>query len=479
LTVAISALVSVEPTPAVETSFRGSNGRIAFASNRDGDYDIYTMRPDGSDVIQLTFNRTQDREPSWSPNGNRIVYVGNGDVWTMKPDRTLKVRWTEGAGEAKHPSWAPDGRRIVFEYDADIGGELTPHLYMIDPQRRNLQDITPPERSDYYYHATFMRSPAWNPTGGTIAVVIYYSSCPPFLNPSYFSCTAVVLLNEDGSNPRALTVQDRDLGDIDWAPDASRLAVVLPSTEDRKSDISVLTLDGRLSSVTANPPETVDDSPAWSPDGSALLFATATPHSDYERDHGAPSDIASIGPNGSGRRLVANAPSDDVEPTWQPVGRSTLPMPKAVMRLGRGIASWGIGRRRRIGRDFLRTERHRGNDAGGCIGGPEQASAIDYYAGFRVSSVKGRRGRFIVVDVATNRAGDRSSDGFVIGQTRFRAVRSKHPRAYVSRQGSRYALGRRSLSLYRPTGYESGKYLTYWFDGQGMLVALQTGVSGC
>lgn len=476
---AILSLVSAGPSPAADAGNRGSNGRIVFASNRDGDYDIYTMRADGSDVTQLTFNRAEDRQPSWSADGNRIVYVSDGDVWTMEADGTLKYKRTEGGGEVNHPSWAPDGDRIVFEYDASIDGELHPQLYVIDPRRSDFQHITPPERSDYYYHATLMRSPAWSPAGGTIAVVIYYSECPDFLNQSYGSCTAVVLLNEDGSNPRAVAVQDGGIGAIDWSPDATRFAVVLPSSETRRSDLAVLSLDGRLSRVTTNSPETADDSPAWSPDGSSILFSTSTPHSDYERDHGPPSELATIRADGSGRHIVGSAPSDDLEPSWQPVGPSTLPMPAAVMRLGRGIASWKIGKRRRIGRDYLRTERHRKNDRGGCIGGPEQASFVDYYAGFRVSSVKGRRGRFFVVDVATNRAGDRGPDGFVIGQARFRAVRSKHPRAYVSRRSSRYSLGLKSLSLYQSTGYESGKYLIYWFDGQGMLVALQTGVSGC
>jgi len=39
--------------------------RIAFASNRDGDWDIYTMRPDGTDVRQLTMNEDLDEYPTW------------------------------------------------------------------------------------------------------------------------------------------------------------------------------------------------------------------------------------------------------------------------------------------------------------------------------------------------------------------------------------------------------------------------------
>jgi Tol biopolymer transport system component len=476
-----AVLVCVSLIPAAEAAFPGSNGRIVFASNRDGDYDIYTMRPDGSDVTQLTFNRAQDREPAWSPNGNRIAYLSGGQVWTMAADGAGKREETTGGGEASHPSWAPDGERIVFADDASEGGEVRPRLFVIDDRQPDLINLTPPQRSDYYYHATRMWSPSWSPRGQGIAVVIYYSICPGFLSTEYGSCTAVVLLNEDGSNPRALTVQDRGLGDVSWSPDGSRLAVALPSYDARgrpKGDLAALTLDGRFSAVTANPDEVSDSRATWSPDGTSLLFQTATPHSDYERDHGAPSEIALIQPDGNGRRVVGAAPSDDVEPEWQPKGRGTRPDSRAVMRLGRGVAAWKIGARRRVRRDFLRSERHRRNDLGGCVAGPETASLIDYYVGFRVSSVKGRRG-FIVFDVSTSRAGDRSSHGFVIGQSRLRSVRARFPRALVSRRQSRYVLGKTSLWVYRRTGYESSEYLAYWFDGQGMLVALQTGESGC
>ncbi|MFN8372768.1 MAG: DPP IV N-terminal domain-containing protein [Anaerolineae bacterium] len=41
--------------------------QIAFASNRDGDYDIYVMNADGSNVRQVTFNDVDDTNPAWVP----------------------------------------------------------------------------------------------------------------------------------------------------------------------------------------------------------------------------------------------------------------------------------------------------------------------------------------------------------------------------------------------------------------------------
>jgi Tol biopolymer transport system component len=50
--------------------------RLAFASGRDGeDYEIFTMRPDGSGVVQVTHDETNDTHPVWSPDGTRIAFA--------------------------------------------------------------------------------------------------------------------------------------------------------------------------------------------------------------------------------------------------------------------------------------------------------------------------------------------------------------------------------------------------------------------
>jgi hypothetical protein len=49
-------------------TFPGPNGQIAFSSNRDGNFEIYTMSEDGSDVTRLTEDDEDDREPDWGTN---------------------------------------------------------------------------------------------------------------------------------------------------------------------------------------------------------------------------------------------------------------------------------------------------------------------------------------------------------------------------------------------------------------------------
>ena len=83
-----------EPGPGVE--------RIAFTSDRDGDFDIYVMNVDGTEVEQLTDDPGRDVEPDWSPDGSRIVFAsdrGNdpefSDIWVMNADGTGLTQLTD------------------------------------------------------------------------------------------------------------------------------------------------------------------------------------------------------------------------------------------------------------------------------------------------------------------------------------------------------------------------------------------------
>ena len=60
-------------------SFPGANGLLAFNSDRDGDFELFTMRADGSKQTQRTSNLVSDRKPVWSPEGTRLAFMSNRD----------------------------------------------------------------------------------------------------------------------------------------------------------------------------------------------------------------------------------------------------------------------------------------------------------------------------------------------------------------------------------------------------------------
>lgn len=109
--------------PGIDDSWlKDVTGWIVFDSNRDGEFDIYKMKPDGSSVIRLTDHPFWDIYPDWSPDGTRIVFArhepgrtrGQGSICIMEADGTNQhVVATEGT----FPQFMPDGRGIIFERD--------------------------------------------------------------------------------------------------------------------------------------------------------------------------------------------------------------------------------------------------------------------------------------------------------------------------------------------------------------------------
>ncbi len=97
----------------------GFNGLIAFTSNRDGNYEIYTMNPDGSNPTNLTNNPAEDSLPDWSPDGTKILFCserdGNNEIYVMNADGSNPTNLTNNPGEDLEPAWSPDGTKIAFE----------------------------------------------------------------------------------------------------------------------------------------------------------------------------------------------------------------------------------------------------------------------------------------------------------------------------------------------------------------------------
>jgi Tol biopolymer transport system component len=112
------AIFAVGGSPAPGAAFPGANGRIAYASNQGGSWDIYTMNVDGSGVARLTTDPGNDTQPSFSADGRRIAYAsnqnGSWDIYTMNVDGSGVARLTTDPGEDTQPSFSPDGAKIVF-----------------------------------------------------------------------------------------------------------------------------------------------------------------------------------------------------------------------------------------------------------------------------------------------------------------------------------------------------------------------------
>ena len=157
LTVSVSSLFAEAPT----------TPKILFTSARDGNYEIYSMNPDGSEKVNITQHRANDMSAVWSPTGEQILFVSDRDGNRFFEDRDLYLMNPNGSNvrrvfkrkiEARRlsPAWSPDGKQIAYRHsDFNVGGTNGTYIATLGEQEE--------ERIGNY------GSPAWSPDGTEIA----------------------------------------------------------------------------------------------------------------------------------------------------------------------------------------------------------------------------------------------------------------------------------------------------------------------
>lgn len=189
-------LISLVTT--VITSLSAQEERIVFASNRSGNFDIYTMKADGSDVKQLTNHPARDAWPKWSPNGQKIIFCterfGKNQIMLMNADGTGLKNISNNKENELDPVISPDGQQIVFINKSNGSYQL--HVMDIDgTNRRRLTNS-----------GSFCGRADWSPDGRKL---VYLSR-----EDGNFE---VYRINADGTAKRKLTNMKTGAGSPSWS----------------------------------------------------------------------------------------------------------------------------------------------------------------------------------------------------------------------------------------------------------------------
>ena len=95
--------------------------KVAFASDRDGNLEIYSMKSIGGAAVRLTDHPAPDGDPVYSPDGSKIAFTtyrdGNAEIYVMDADGTNLKRLTVNGASDTDPTWSPDGTKIAFTSD--------------------------------------------------------------------------------------------------------------------------------------------------------------------------------------------------------------------------------------------------------------------------------------------------------------------------------------------------------------------------
>jgi Tol biopolymer transport system component len=266
----------------------GLEGKIAFMSDRDGNFEIYVINADGTGLIRLTNDPASDGSPSWSPDGRRIAFVsdrdGNSDIYVMNANGTGQVSLTDNPANDWDPSWSPDGRRITFVSDRDGNSDI----YVMDADGTGLTRLTNDPAWDC--------CPSWSPDGQRIA----------FASTRDDGGWDIYLMNTDGTSVVRLT--DAPLNDWDpsWSPDGRRIAFV--SDRDGAPEIYVMNADG-TGLVRLTNDRDADRHPCWAPDGRRIVFTS-------NRDGN--NEIYVMNADGTGLARLTYDPAGDWQPSWSP-----------------------------------------------------------------------------------------------------------------------------------------------------------------
>ena len=290
------------PTPTPKPTLR-ANGKIAFASDRDGNREIYLMNLDGTNQVRLTFDPGVDDYPAWSPDGIKIAYLSESPLG----QHAIKIMNADGSGqrivtpvvfdlstrnfcgERFSLGWSPDGSKIVFQ---EFG-----HIVSVNVDGTNRQNIT----------NTSVREsePSWGLTGliayaSTLArgddvngLDIRTTGGQRYADYGYFTCSTSPALSPDGT--KLAYVHSNDY------PPPGYITIV-PVEPDSFAGLEFLHLLGVMNV-------------RWSPDGNYLVFTSYLPYPTLT--------VEIVDQFGQGRRMLTQG----TNPSWQPLVPTSCPNP--------------------------------------------------------------------------------------------------------------------------------------------------------
>jgi len=328
----LTAAAGLAVIAAIAASLAGAagppvNGKIAF-SRYDESFmpQIWVANPDFSNARKIGPDGG-GLYIDWSPDAKRLVFDSDRlapgtdhiDVFSMKPDGSDVVRLTGAPGDLPgfngEPSYSPDGKLIAFEHD-DYGDVARSGIWVMRADGSGKRQLT------VHPGAGYDLTPRFSPDGKKIAFSRHNEPDPGRHGKKHDQLTgAVHIVNVDGEDLHRITSWKLITDDVDWSPDGRWIVFATEPTDlfVRTTDVFVVKPNGDgLRNLTQNPVGMSggylhwSSHPSWSPDGSRILYLEEKwdGAGDYQ------TDFWSIGPDGSNKAVALASPEIEDEASW-------------------------------------------------------------------------------------------------------------------------------------------------------------------
>ncbi len=309
------------PESHLNPSYSPNGQQIVFSENTSGHFQIWVMDSSGSDLVQLTSFSSNQLHPEWNPSGNQIAFLSIGSssstimVLNILTKQLSKLCDSSCSNDTTF-AWSPSGSYIVF--NAFVGDKS--EIFVADTSTWKVSQLTQVGQDDNLY-----------PTWSVDSQWIIFSS-------NTTGNYAIYEMSLDGSELHQISLGTGN----DFAPIMSPNGEFIAFTCNESDQMAMWLVTSNGSSqfpvqsnplkqkpgLAYSPPVSEDTYAAWRPDGKELLFYTTT-----DQLMAFYIGVMVVNYNGAGRGIVQlgnsliAAPTNQttiIQPSWQPDGAGII-----------------------------------------------------------------------------------------------------------------------------------------------------------
>ncbi len=262
---------------------------ISFARYLETKSDLYTIKPNGTDLKSLaSFPNIDAYAPDWSPDMTKITFYSHETVLTfaiyvMSADGTALQQLVKIEGvRSWHPVWSPDGTKIAFSKEFQ---NQTRQIWIMNCDGSEQERIGTVNGLE----------PDWSPDGTKIAYTDYSGGD-----------SEIAVMNADGTDQIFLTNNEAAEGNPVWSPNGLKIAY----SSDLEGNMDIYTMDADGSIQKRISLQSGDDwTPDWSPGGTEIVFCSNV--NGVNR-----FDLFIINSDGTDLKNLTTGTPFDTQPVW-------------------------------------------------------------------------------------------------------------------------------------------------------------------